>query len=171
MIFQGKCDIIFNIIKKGIIKMNIEEKLLQAKSEIAFQKIYNEFKKFFSKNLNEIFSVFEDKKIIKRFQNNQIYIFEDTEMLILDPIGSDKTSYRVFRNDFYRITYLENELVIEYFVLNREIIKDEEFTENIEKWNIKDFNFCDNLENFHIKYEIRLGEKSSFKSIKKQKNI
>lgn len=150
--------------------MNIEEKLLQAKSEIAFQKIYNDFKKFFSKNLNEIFSVFEDKKIIKRFQNNQIYIFEDTEMLILDPIGSDKTSYRVFRNDFYRITYLENELVIEYFVLNREIIKDEEFTENIEKWNIKDFNFCDNLENFHIKYEIRLGEKSSFKSIKKQKN-
>ena len=91
-------------------------------------------------------------------------------MLILDPIGSDKTSYRVFRNDFYRITYQENELVIEYFVLNREIIKDEEFTENIEKWNIKDFNFCDNLENFHIKYEIRLGKKSSFKSIKKQEN-
>lgn len=113
--------------------MNIEEKLLQAKSEIAFQKIYNDFKNFFSQNLNEIFSIFKDKKFIKRFQNNQIYIFEDIEMLILDPIGSDKTRYRVFRNDFYRITYQENELVIEYFVLNREIIKDEEFTENIEK--------------------------------------
>ena len=162
--------------------MNIEEKLLQAKGECAFQKIHNDFKKTFLKNSDEIFSIFENKKIIKRFRNlfenkkfikriqkNQIYIFKDTGMLI-DPIRIDKTSYRIFEYGFYRITYQENELVIEYFVLNCGIIKDEEFAENIEKWNIKDFNFCDNLENFHIKYEIRLGEKSSFKSIKKQKN-
>ena len=150
--------------------MNIEEKLLQTKGECVFQKIHNDFKKTFLKNSDEIFSIFENKKIIKRFQKNQIYMFKDTGMQIFDPIGSDKTSYRIFEYGFYRITYQENELVIEYFVLNREIIKDEEFAENIEKWNIKDFNFCDNLENFHIKYEIRLGEKSFFKSIKKQEN-
>lgn len=206
LIFQGKYDIIFNITKKGNIKMNIikkliqpkgeyefqqthnnfkkisdemniEEKLLQAKGEYAFQKIYNDFKKTFSKNSDEIFSIFEDKKFIKRIQKNQIYMFKDTGMLI-DPIRSDKTSYRIFEHGFYRITYQENELVIEYFALNREILKDEELAENIdeelaeniEKWNIKDFNFCDNLENFHIKYEIRLGKENSFKIIKKQEN-
>ena len=206
LIFQGKYGIIFNITKKGNIKMNIikkliqpkgeyefqqthnnfkkisdemniEEKLLQAKGEYAFQKIYNDFKKTFSKNSDEIFSIFEDKKFIKRIQKNQIYMFKDTGMLI-DPIRSDKTSYRIFEHGFYRITYQENELVIEYFALNREILKDEELAENIdeelaeniEKWNIKDFNFCDNLENFHIKYEIRLGKENSFKIIKKQEN-
>ena len=45
MTFQGKYDIIFDITKKGIIKMNIEEKLLQAKAEIALRKINNDFKK------------------------------------------------------------------------------------------------------------------------------
>ena len=205
LIFQEKYDIILDITKKGNIKMNIEEKLLQpkgeyefqkihnnfkkimnieekllqAKAEIAFQKIHNDFKKTFSKNSDEIFSIFEDKKFInifedknftKRIQKNKIYMFKDTGIHIFDPTESDKICYRVFEHSFYRITYQENELVIEYFVLNREIIKDEEFAENIEKWNIKDFNFCDNLENFHIKYEIRLGEKSFFKSIKKQEN-
>lgn len=169
MTFQGKYDIIFDITKKGIIKMNIEEKLLQAKAEITLRKINNDFKKSFSKNLDEIFSIFEDEKFIKRIQKNQIFIFEDTGMLI-DPVRGNKTSLRLFANGFYRITYQENELVIEYFVLNREILKDEELAENIEKWNIKDFNFCDNLENFHIKYEIRLGKENSFKIIKKQEN-
>ena len=206
LIFQGKYDIIFNITKKGNIKMNIikkliqpkgeyefqqthnnfkkisdkmniEEKLLQAKGEYELQKIHNDFKKSFSQNLDEIFSIFEDKKFIKRIQKNQIYMFKDTGMLI-DPIRSDKTIYRIFEHGFYRITYQENELVIEYFVLNREILKDEELdenideelAENIEKWNIKDFNFCDNLENFYIKYEIKLGKKNSFKIIKKQEN-
>ena len=149
--------------------MNIEEKLLQTKAEIALRKINNDFKKSFSKNLDEIFSIFEDKNFIKRIQENQIFIFEDTGMLI-DPVRGNKTSLRLFANGFYRITYQENELVIEYFVLNREILKDEELAENIEKWNIKDFNFCDNLENFHIKYEIRLGKENSFKIIKKQEN-
>ena len=149
--------------------MNIEEKLLQAKAEITLRKINNDFKKSFSKNLDEIFSIFEDEKFIKRIQKNQIFIFEDTGMLI-DPVRGNKTSLRLFANGFYRITYQENELVIEYFVLNREILKDEELAENIEKWNIKDFNFCDNLENFHIKYEIRLGKENSFKIIKKQEN-
>jgi hypothetical protein len=167
--FQGKYDIIFDITKKGIIKMNIEEKLLQAKAEITLRKINNDFKKSFSKNLDEIFSIFEDEKFIKRIQKNQIFIFEDTGMLI-DPVRGNKTSLRLFANGFYRITYQENELVIEYFVLNREILKDEELAENIEKWNIKDFNFCDNLENFHIKYEIRLGKENSFKIIKEQEN-
>ena len=205
LIFQEKYDIILDITKKGNIKMNIEEKLLQpkgeyefqkihnnfkkimnieekllqAKAEIAFQKIHNDFKKTFSKNSDEIFSIFEDKKFInifedknftKRIQKNKIYMFKDTGIHIFDPTENDKICYRVFEHSFYRITYQENELVIEYFVLNREIIKDEEFAENIEKWNIKDFNFCDNLENFHIKYEIRLGEKSFFKGIKKQEN-
>ena len=160
MTFQGKYDIIFDITKKGIIKMNIEEKLLQAKAEITLRKINNDFKKSFSKNLDEIFSIFEDEKFIKRIQKNQIFIFEDTGMLI-DPVRGNKTSLRLFANGFYRITYQENELVIEYFVLNREILKDEELAENIEKWNIKDFNFCDNLENFHIKYEIRLGKQEN----------
>ena len=169
MTFQGKYDIIFDITKKGIIKMNIEEKLLQAKAEITLRKINNDFKKSFSKNLDEIFSIFEDEKFIKRIQKNQIFIFEDTGMLI-DPVRGNKTSLRLFANGFYRITYQENELVIEYFALNREILKDEELAENIEKWNIKDFNFCDNLENFHIKYEIRLGKENSFKIIKKQEN-
>jgi len=211
LIFQEKYDIILDITKKGNIKMNIEEKLLQpkgeyefqkthnnfkkimnieekllqAKAEIALKNICNDFKKSFSKNLDEIFSIFEDKKFIKRIQKNQIYMFKDTGMLI-DPIRSDKTIYRIFEHGFYRITYQENELVIEYFVLNREILKDEELAknideelaknideelaENIEKWNIKDFNFCDNLENFHIKYEIRLGKENSFKIIKKQEN-
>ena len=163
--------------------MNIEEKLLQAKGECAFQKIHNDFKKTFLKNSDEIFSIFENKKIIKRFRNlfenkkfikriqkNQIYMFKDTGMQIFDPIGSDKASYRILEHGFYRITYQENELVIEYFVLNREIIKDEDFAENIEKWNIKDFNLCDNLENFHTKYEIKLGKENSFKIIKKQEN-
>lgn len=201
LIFQGKYDIIFDITKKGNVKMNIEEKLLQAKAEVAFQKVYNDFKepfsetlnknylffqdkqlknktediyddfkKSFSKNLDEIFSIFEDKKFIKRFQNNQIYIFKDTEMLILDPIRSDKTCQRVFDVDFYRITYQENKLVIEYFVLNPKNVENPEFVESIEKWNIKDFNFCENLENFDIKYEIRLGKENSFKFIKKQEN-
>ena len=159
--------------------MNIEEKLLQAKAEIALKNICNDFKKSFSKNLDEIFSIFEDKKFInifedknftKRIQKNKIYMFKDTGIHIFDPTESDKICYRVFEHSFYRITYQENELVIEYFVLNREIIKDEEFAENIEKWNIKDLNFCDNLENFHIKYEIRLGKENSFKIIKKQEN-
>lgn len=66
MTFQGKYDIIFDITKKGIIKMNIEEKLLQAKAEITLRKINNDFKKSFSKNLDEIFSIFEDEKFIKR---------------------------------------------------------------------------------------------------------
>ena len=201
LIFQGKYDIIFDIIREGSIKMNIEEKLLQTKAEVAFQKVYNDFKepfsetlnktylffqdnqlknkkedicddfkKNFSKNLDEIFSIFEDKKFIKRFQNNQIYIFRDTEMLILDPIGSDKTCQRVFDVDFYRITYQENKLVIEYFVLNTKNVENPEFVESIEKWNIKDFNLCENLENFDIKYEIILGRENSFKFIKKQEN-
>ena len=170
MTFQGKYDIIFDITKKGIIKMNIEEKLLQAKAEIALRKINNDFKKSFSKNLDEIFSIFEDEKFIKRIQKNQIFIFEDTGMLI-DPVRGNKTSLRLFANDFYRITYQENELVIEYFLLNPKNVKDEEFTENIEKWNIKDFNLCDNLENFNIKYEIKIGRENSFKSIKKQENL
>ena len=150
--------------------MNIEEKLLQAKGEYVFQKIYNDFRKTFSKNSDEIFSIFKKEKFLKRVQKNQIFIFEDTEMLLLNSIKSDKISQRIFRDDFYRITYKENKLVIEYFVLNYKIIKDAEFVENIEKWNIKKFNLCDNLENFHIKYEIIIGKENSFKSIKKQEN-
>ena len=150
--------------------MNIEEKLLQAKGEYVFQKIYNDFRKTFSKNSDEIFSIFKKENFLKRVQKNQIFIFEDTEMLLLNSIKSDKISQRIFKDDFYRITYKENKLVIEYFVLNYKIIKDAEFVENIEKWNIKKFNLCDNLENFHIKYEIIIGKENSFKSIKKQEN-
>lgn len=145
--------------------MNIEEKLLQAKGEYAFQKIHNHFKKTFSKNSGEIFFIFKDKKFIKRVKKNQIFIFEDIEISI-----SDKISKRFFRDDFYRITYQENKLVIEYFILNCKIIKDAEFVESIEKWNINNFNFDENLENFDIKYEIRIGKENSFKIIKKQEN-
>ena len=45
LIFQEKYDIILDITKKGNIKMNIEEKLLQPKGEYEFQKIHNNFKK------------------------------------------------------------------------------------------------------------------------------
>ena len=92
--------------------MNIEEKLLQAKGEYVFQKIYNDFRKTFSKNSDEIFSIFKKEKFLKRVQKNQIFIFEDTEMLLLNSIKSDKISQRIFRDDFYRITYKENKLVI-----------------------------------------------------------
>ena len=60
----------------------------------------------------------------------------------------------------------KNKLLIEYFVFdfkNKEVPK---IVEKLKKWDIKNFDFLEDLELFRIKYEIRLGNGSSFKSIK-----
>ena len=84
--------------------MNIESKLLQAKAEVELKKICA------SKNLEEIFSIFADKKFIKRIYKNQIFIFEEFENFtwddfILVSVEGAESYIRNLGREFYRIKY------------------------------------------------------------------
>ena len=145
--------------------MDIESKLLQAKAELELKKICA------SKNLDEIFLIFADKKFIKRIYKNQIFIFEEFETLTWDDfvLVSVEGAGNYIRNlgrEFYRIKYHGNDIVIEYFELKSENLLSSNFDVNIRDWSNSVSIIFNDLNLLDIKYEIRLGEKNSFKSIK-----
>lgn len=145
--------------------MDIESKLLQAKAEVELKNIFD------SKNLNEIFSIFADKKFIKRIYKNQIFIFEEFETFTWDDfvLVSVEGAGNYIRNlgrEFHRIKYQGNDIVIEYFELKSENLLSSNFDVNIRDWSNSVLTIFNDLNLLDIKYEIRLGEKNSFKSIK-----
>lgn len=145
--------------------MDIESKLLQAKAEVELKKICA------SKNLDEIFSIFTDKKFIKRIYKNQIFIFEEFETFtwddfVLVSVEGAESYIRNLGREFYRIKYQVNDIVIEYFELKSENLLSSNFDVNIRDWSNSVLTIFNDLNLLDIKYEIRLGEKNSFKSIK-----
>ena len=153
--------------------MDIESKLLQAKAELELKKICA------SKNLDGIFSIFADKKFIKRIYKNQIFIFEEFETLTWDDfvLVSVEGAGNYIKNlgrEFFRIKYQGNDIVIEYFELKSENLLSSNFDANMEDWNNSVSIIFNDLNLLDIKYEIRLGKKNSFKSIKfsnKESNV
>lgn len=145
--------------------MNIEEKILQSRAELTMKYLKYVFEKNFLKNSEGIFSVFE-KEYLKRTLEKQILLFKENIFDVLNFNYDKINKSNLFPGEIYKISYEKNKLLIEYFVFdfkNKEVPK---IIEKIKKWNIKNFDFLEDLELFRIKYEIRLGNGSSFKSIK-----
>ena len=145
--------------------MNIEEKILQSRAELTMKYLKYVFEKNFLKNSEGIFSVFE-KEYLKRTLEKQILLFKENIFDVLNFNYDKINKSNLFPREIYRISYEKDKLLIEYFVFdfkNKEVPK---IVEKLKKWDIKNFDFLEDLELFRIKYEIRLGNGSSFKSIK-----
>lgn len=145
--------------------MNIEEKILQSRAELTMKYLQNFFENNHLKNLERVFSIF-GKEYLKRPLENQILLFKENIFDVLNFNYDKINKSNLFPGEIYKISYEKNKLLIEYFVFdfkNKEVPK---IVEKLKKWDIKNFDFLEDLELFRIKYEIRLGNGSSFKSIK-----
>lgn len=145
--------------------MNIEEKILQSRAELTMKYLQNFFENNHLKNLERVFSIF-GKEYLKRPLENQILLFKENIFDVLNFNYDKINKSNLFLGEIYKISYEKNKLLIEYFVFdfkNKEVPK---IVEKLKKWDIKNFDFLEDLELFRIKYEIRLGNGSSFKSIK-----
>lgn len=145
--------------------MNIEEKILQSRAELTMKYLQNTFENDHLKKLEGIFSIFGEE-YLKRSIEDQILLFKKDIFDVLNFNYDKINKSNLFPGEIYKISYEKNKLLIEYFVFdfkNKEVPK---IVEKIKKWNIKNFDFLEDLELFRIKYEIRLGNGSSFKSIK-----
>lgn len=145
--------------------MNIEEKILQSRAELTMKYLQNFFENNHLKKLEGVFSIF-GKEYLKRPLENQILLFKENIFEILNFNYDRINKSNLFPGEIYKISYEMDKLFVEYFVFdfkNKEVPK---IVEKLKKWDIKNFDFLEDLELFRIKYEIRLGNGSSFKSIK-----
>lgn len=143
--------------------MNIEQRIQQARGELALKKIGLNFKKTFNKSIDDILSIFEGSRFIKRSCDNKIIIFERTDFTGWDDFANYEPLDNIFTKEMYLIRDNKNDIIIDYFEF-----KDTVCPKGIELVkNIKDVQNRNIL--FNIRYEIRLGSKNSFKSIKNYK--
>ena len=145
--------------------MNIEEKILQSRAELTMKYLQNFFENNHLKKLEGVFSIFGEE-YLKRSIEDQILLFKKDIFDVLNFNYDKINKSNLFPGEIYKISYEKNKLLIEYFVFdfkNKEVPK---IVEKLKKWDIKNFDFLEDLELFRIKYEIRLGNGSSFKSIK-----
>lgn len=145
--------------------MDIEEKILQSRTELTMKYLQNTFENDHLKKLEGIFSIF-GKEYLKRSLKKQILLFKKNIFDVLNFNYDKINKSNLFPGEIYKISYEKNKLLIEHFVFdfkNKEVPK---IVEKLKKWDIKNFDFLEDLELFRIKYEIRLGNGSSFKSIK-----
>ena len=143
--------------------MNIEQRIQQARGELALKKIGLNFKKTFNKSIDDILSIFEGSRFIKRSCDNKIIIFERTDFTGWDDFANYEPLDNIFTKEMYIIRDNKNDIIIDYFEF-----KDTVCPKGIELVkNIKDVQNRNIL--FNIRYEIKLGSKSSFKIIKNYK--
>lgn len=143
--------------------MNIEQRIQQARGELALKKIGLNFKKTFNKSIDDILSIFEGSRFIKRSYDNKIIIFERTDFTGWDDFANYEPLDNIFTKEMYIIRDNKNDIIIDYFEF-----KDTVCPKGIELVkNIKDVQNRNIL--FNIRYEIKLGSKSSFKIIKNYK--
>lgn len=144
--------------------MNIEQRIHQARGELALKKIGLNLKKTFNKSIYDILSIFEGSRFIKRHYKDKIIIFENTEFTILDSLTNDKANDNIFTKEMYLINDTKNGIIIDYFEFKDTVCctKGIELVKNIK--NEQNRNIL-----FNIKYEIKLGSKNSFKIIKNYK--
>lgn len=144
--------------------MNIEQRIQQARGELALKKIGLNFKKTFNRSIDDILSIFNDKKFIKRSYKDKIIIFEHTDFTELNDFANNEPFDNIFTKEMYLIRDNKNEIIIDYFEFKDTVC----CTKGIELVkNIKDEQNRNIL--FNIKYEIKLGSKNSFKIIKNYK--
>lgn len=143
--------------------MNIEQRIHQARGELALKKIGLNFKKTFNKSIDDILSIFEGGRFIKRSCDNKIIIFERTDFTGWNDFANYEPFDNIFTKEMYLIRDNKNEIIIDYIEF-----KDTVCPKGIEVVkNIKDEQNRNIL--FNIKYEIKLGSENSFKSIKNYK--
>lgn len=143
--------------------MNIEQRIQQARGELALKKIGLNFKKTFNKSIDNILSIFEDKKFIKRSYKDKVIIFENTNFIELSDFANYEPFDNIFTKEIYLIRDNKNEIIIDYIEFKNTVCQ-----KGIELVkNIKDEQNRNIL--FNIKYEIKLGSKNSFKIIKNYK--
>lgn len=143
--------------------MNIEQRIQQARGELALKKIGLNFKKTFHKSIDDILSIFEGSRFIKRSCDNKIIIFERTDFTGWDDFANYEPLDNIFTKEMYLIRDNKNDIIIDYFEF-----KDTVCPKGIELVkNIKDVQNRNIL--FNIRYEIRLGSKNSFRIIKNYK--
>lgn len=146
--------------------MNIEQKIHQARGELALKNICLNFKKTFHKSVDDIFSVFEDEKFIKRICNDQIIIFRHIDFIKWYNLTENETAPNIFMKEIYLISNTENGIIIHYFEFKDTIyLKIDGLVKNI-----KDEKNTNILNNLNMIYEIRFGSKNSFQIIKKSQN-
>lgn len=146
--------------------MNIEQKIHQARGELALKNICLNFKKTFHKSVDDIFSVFEDEKFIKRICNDQIIIFRHIDFIKWYNLTENETAPNIFMKEIYLISNTENGIIIRYFEFKDTIyLKIDGLVKNI-----KDEKNTNILNNLNMIYEIRFGSKNSFQIIKKSQN-
>lgn len=145
--------------------MNIEEKILQSRAELTMKYLQNFFENNHLKKLEGIFSIFGEE-YLKRSIEDQILLFKKNIFDVLNFNYDKINKSNLFPGEIYKISYEKNKLLIEYFVFDFKNKKVPKIIEKLKKWDIKNFDFLKDLELFRIKYEIRLGNGSSFKSIK-----
>lgn len=145
--------------------MNIEEKILQSRAELTMKYLQNFFENNHLKKLEGIFSIFGEE-YLKRSIEDQILLFKKNIFDVLNFNYDKINKSNLFPGEIYKISYEKNKLFIEYFVFDFKNKKVPKIIEKLKKWDIKNFDFLEDLELFRIKYEIRLGNGSSFKSIK-----
>lgn len=145
--------------------MDIEEKILQSRAELTMKYLQNTFENDHLKKLEGIFSIFGEE-YLKRSIEDQILLFKKNIFDVLNFNYDKINKSNLFPGEIYKISYEKNKLLIEYFVFDFKNKKVPKIIEKLKKWDIKNFDFLEDLELFRIKYEIRLGNGSSFKSIK-----
>lgn len=144
--------------------MNIEQRIQQARRELALKKIGLNFKKTFNKSIDDILSIFEGSRFMKRSCDNRIIIFEHTDFTELNDFANNEPFDNIFTKEMYLIRDNKNEIIIDYFEFKDTVC----CTKGIELVeNIKDEQNRNIL--FNIKYEIKLGSENSVKIIKNYK--
>lgn len=143
--------------------MNIEQRIHQARGELALKKIGLSFKKTFNKSIDDILSIFEGSRFIKRSCDNKIIIFERTDFTGWDDFANYEPFDNIFTKEMYLIRDNKNEIIIDYFEFKDTVCpKSIELVENIKDEQNRNILF-------NIKYEIKLGNKNSFRIIKNYK--
>lgn len=143
--------------------MNIEQRIQQAQGELALKKIGLNFKKTFNRSIDDILSIFNDKKFIKRSYKDKIIIFERTDFTGWDDFANYEPFDNIFTKEMYLIRDNKNEIIIDYIEFKDTVCpKGIELVENIKDEQNRNILF-------NIKYEIKLGSENSFKIIKNYK--
>jgi len=112
--------------------MNIEQRIQEARGELALKKIGLNFKKTFHKSINDILSIFEGSRFIKRSCDNKIIIFERTDFTELSDFANYEPFDNIFTKEMYLIRDNKNEIIIDYIEFKDTVCpKGIELVENI----------------------------------------
>lgn len=93
--------------------MNIEQRIQQARGELALKKIGLNFKKTFNKSIDDILSIFEGSRFIKRSYDNKIIIFERTDFTGWDDFANYEPLDNIFTKEMYIIRDNKNDIIID----------------------------------------------------------